>query len=913
MTIYNIHYTEKSKPTINIDETEVNMTATDLEFFGRRRLQYGQDLNQNIMFLLEHFACPEDALHPGNPNTTIAVNPSNSSIDFTPLRNPTDGQIWYNSTQQRPFVWDASTNKWIPIAMEDDIAANWGIIYHGQQLPQPISSKTGYVFNYSECSWIVSPYQFPAQVDYMLCDTDANAFVNSLYSLNGDPSTILKGFATYLIVGIKGNINQGSLSPIPSATPTPQISPTPTSTPQVTPSPTPTSTPAATPTYTGPLQAYFGPRVPMEGPFVALPNMTKPYYAGDYHRATYPGITSTKYKILYASTAPLVLQTTPAAPHNPWDNVSGQYYIYITDTATSGGMGNFSALNALYHSYIFCTGKSTESGTNMVEGIDGLFFKVSNITSLGSIVQIQLNVTPLTSGDIALYGHPPIQSSPIDMLTFNYDYVYAMGAYYTNNPSLVSGQVANPSCSGVGSTDPNAQFYLCPPTKYATAFDLYIQGGTPPYTITDIKYWGPLGTGQFTSFSSVKTPSLIKTGFTGSGSTSLPAPVSFTDLTTATSTKPLFVGPVTFPNPSNSNIEQIANGYVIRQYATADMYYGPDFATKYGTSCQPEWRWYWSYPYGSGSQCAALTGNSTLYGSDSFAVTIQDSVGTTIQAPISYGLAFQTIDYDTLSQGFFFSPIVVSGPNSGTIVGAGTYTYGIQAAFATTSTSMRPMSSPAQLQYVMSLFDSTQGNSNPPTAPGQFQYPSSGGVTGTTTTALLPRPTTGNCTSATTANSLIHIGCDISNANPDLQCPSGGGYLSSGYSTGQLPPGAYQQVRITKVWRNNGTPGVVDISATPIIVRLSVLSAPLGSLNNSNTYAWGNLLPDRTGQHTGNFTSPRVPYNMKIDVTIPSGLNFSGTLSLGYGFFAYDNPNGGCAFGAAGGPVGNIVLNFANT
>jgi hypothetical protein len=880
MTIYNIHYTNKNKATINVDETEINTSATDLKFFGRRRLQYGEDMNQNILFILEHFACPENMLNPGNPDLTIAANSTNThgGTDFTPLTHPTDGQMWYNSTQQRLFYYNATSTKWVPVGMQDDVAANWGIIYHGQQLPQPISSKTGYVFPYSECSWIVSPYQFPQQIDYMLVDTDASATVSSLYSLTGDPS-ILKGFATYLIVGIKGNKNLGSLTPIPSNTPTPALTQTPSTTPASTPPVTPTNTPVATPTYTGPLVAYFGPRFPFTLPFVAGNGTTQPYYAGDYRRVKYPGITSTKYKILYSATAPAPLHTVPVAPHNPWDNVSGNYYLYVSNTPASGTLGPFYSLSALYNQIVFVSGKSTESGTQQTEGVDGAFFRVAGITNLGTYTQIQLSVVPLAPIDTSLYGHPPIQTSPIDLLAFNYDYLYATGAFYTTNPSLVVG-------------DPQALFYLTPPTQYAGAFDLYIQGGHPPYTVTDIKYFGPQGNGVFSGFSSNKIPSLIATGFTPTGNQNLPAPVSFTDLTTATATKPLFVGPVNFPS-TNPNIQQIANGYVVRSYATADFNYSTDFASKYGTACQPEWLWHVNYP-GEGSSCANLTGNTTTYCFDSACVVIQDSVGTVAIAPLYYGGDFQTIDRDFMNQTFAFNPNV-TGPNPGSIISAaGTYTYNIGVSLGMTPTSIRPLSSPAQLQYTFSLLSSNPTNTTP-SAPGDFQY--------TTTGSLLPRPTT-NCIAVSGTTTMIHTGCDISNVNPDLQCPSSGGYFG-GYGQGRLIPGtSHQTITITQVW-NNLTNAAQSIASTPITVTFSVLNSP-------NTYNWSNLLGDRTAQHTGSFTTPYVPNNMKIDVQIPAGLNFPGTLVIPFHIGAYDNPNGGCAFGAAT-ALSSVTLNFSNT
>lgn len=130
--------------------------------------------------------------------------------------------------------------------MQGDIAANWGVISHGQQIPIPTSSS-GYTFSYDECSWMVSPFTYDDIVDFLDCSTDDVATVTMQYSVEGS-GTLVDGAATYLIVGIRDNVNLGTTKPIPSTLPSPTPTPTPTATPSptvaatVTPSPTPGAT-----------------------------------------------------------------------------------------------------------------------------------------------------------------------------------------------------------------------------------------------------------------------------------------------------------------------------------------------------------------------------------------------------------------------------------------------------------------------------------------------------------------------------------------------------------------------------------------------------------------------------------------------------------------------------------------------
>ncbi|QDJ96408.1 hypothetical protein Xoosp13_222 [Xanthomonas phage Xoo-sp13] len=240
MTEYTVKYTDKNKAPIVVSETNVDNSSTDLSLFGRKRLEYGRDMNANFLHLLENFACKENPLLPGNPDLT-----STSFIADTTKRlltKPVQGQLWYNITQESLYAWTGSS--WLALGMVGDIASNWGVIAHGSQLPKP-QNQHGYVFDYDECAWIVTPFVMDTSFTYLQCVTDDQANVTMFYNPEGGTSAVF-GCANYLIVGIKGNKNLGSQLPIPSATPAP--SPTPTMTPTRTSTPVVSPTPSVTPT-----------------------------------------------------------------------------------------------------------------------------------------------------------------------------------------------------------------------------------------------------------------------------------------------------------------------------------------------------------------------------------------------------------------------------------------------------------------------------------------------------------------------------------------------------------------------------------------------------------------------------------------------------------------------------------------
>jgi len=237
---YNINFTDSSKSTIQVEEKGLNEDFS-VNFPGRIKLEWGEDVNENLLHLLEHFAVEAENL---NINIPDAASSGNKLI------NPVEGQLWFNKSNNRLYVYVGE--EWIPHAeCGQQYGANWGQINHGEQLPLPISPK-GYNFSYDECIWSVSPFTYFEGFEYVQCFSDIiDSTVTMLYQ--NSLGTVVEGVANYLIIGIRGNGNLGSFTPPltpPSPTPSNTPDPTPSNTPSNTPDPTPSNTPDPTPTPT---------------------------------------------------------------------------------------------------------------------------------------------------------------------------------------------------------------------------------------------------------------------------------------------------------------------------------------------------------------------------------------------------------------------------------------------------------------------------------------------------------------------------------------------------------------------------------------------------------------------------------------------------------------------------------------
>lgn len=245
--LYVINYTDLNKGTISIPKNSIKTDKVDVALVGKSLLEYGQVFDENMLHLLENFASLADPSDTSQPDLTQVVP--------NVLRQPTEGQVWFNKTLGKGNVWNGVN--WKGVKYRNELVANSGIIADGQTIPKLVNDS-GYEFSYEECAWTVSPVFVDQQVNYIACYTDSNAKVFCQYRPNNS-SEIISGLANYMIVGVKGSSNNNtsggpvitpSASLIPSSTPTRTPTPTPTVSISPTAGVSPTPTPSVTPTVT---------------------------------------------------------------------------------------------------------------------------------------------------------------------------------------------------------------------------------------------------------------------------------------------------------------------------------------------------------------------------------------------------------------------------------------------------------------------------------------------------------------------------------------------------------------------------------------------------------------------------------------------------------------------------------------
>ena len=202
MNKYQINYTDttdaqKVENPIEVPEAGMNSDFS-VSFPGRVRLEWGGEINDAFLNLLENFSCPENSI--GFPKI-----PDDSADTNGKLSNPVQGQLWYNSTDNR--LYNYSGDRWEPyVISSNNYGANWGQVNSGELIPRPVAPD-GYVFPYSECIWSVSPFNYLERFDRMTCETDPVTSLVTMTYRSSASSTEISGIANYLIIGIRRNIN----------------------------------------------------------------------------------------------------------------------------------------------------------------------------------------------------------------------------------------------------------------------------------------------------------------------------------------------------------------------------------------------------------------------------------------------------------------------------------------------------------------------------------------------------------------------------------------------------------------------------------------------------------------------------------------------------------------------------------
>jgi hypothetical protein len=204
---YEVNFTDPDKLPLIIPPRTINTTSTDVALYGFTRVEYGQPLNEAFLHLLENYAAPAAGIVLGDYN-----RPTDDPILNKFIRNPTEGQFWFNKTRNSMFVYYSA--EWHEILMGSHVAANWGVITDGQSIPRPVS-RFGYNFPYSECSWSVAPRLFDGgEPDWYSCLTDVSGRVDSKVRYKGQ-TDIGPLMANYLILGVRHNESSGTVRDIP--------------------------------------------------------------------------------------------------------------------------------------------------------------------------------------------------------------------------------------------------------------------------------------------------------------------------------------------------------------------------------------------------------------------------------------------------------------------------------------------------------------------------------------------------------------------------------------------------------------------------------------------------------------------------------------------------------------------------
>lgn len=231
---YNVRHTDTRKNSYTVPRNRTVEDALDITLIGKSRLEYGQVFNRNTLKLLERFACPSDDTDLA-PDLTIANTDS--------FRYPTEGQLWFDNKNDVLFRYNGTS--WVAFSSITDIAGVSGVLMAGSVLPRPVSQYSGYQFRYDECCWIVSPYNYSGEIDYMACYTETlggTVFIVNNVRYVGEEFQ-LGVPANYLIIGIRGitggitgQLPQDVVQELEDGNPTPPGSP-PEPSPEETPEP----------------------------------------------------------------------------------------------------------------------------------------------------------------------------------------------------------------------------------------------------------------------------------------------------------------------------------------------------------------------------------------------------------------------------------------------------------------------------------------------------------------------------------------------------------------------------------------------------------------------------------------------------------------------------------------------------
>lgn len=204
---YNVKYTDNTIPEIEVPRRIFVNDILDITLIGKRTLEYGEELNENTLHLLEHFSCPSinDQENVPDPDSKL------SSV----LNNPTLGQLWYNNTGKYLCQWTGY--QWIKFVRYGDISGNSGFLFDGEYIPIP-KNRYGEPSDISNCNINVNPAWFMDRANKYECFVDSDGKLNCKYFVE-DKSLWKSTYATYIILCDSINDTPPIITPTPTLPP----------------------------------------------------------------------------------------------------------------------------------------------------------------------------------------------------------------------------------------------------------------------------------------------------------------------------------------------------------------------------------------------------------------------------------------------------------------------------------------------------------------------------------------------------------------------------------------------------------------------------------------------------------------------------------------------------------------------
>lgn len=182
---YQILYTKTQQPIIINKKQKFDINS--IQLFGKNVDEWGLEFNNNLLHILENFACPSS-----NENLLMPDNSASNSI----LSSPIIGQKWYSTTTKRIHTWTGV--EWSPLNSYKSISGNSGLIFSGEYIPIP-TDINGTPYELEDCAIIVAPVFIDAEINSYICNVSINGLVTCVYVENGGEEQ-LPAYASYVII-----------------------------------------------------------------------------------------------------------------------------------------------------------------------------------------------------------------------------------------------------------------------------------------------------------------------------------------------------------------------------------------------------------------------------------------------------------------------------------------------------------------------------------------------------------------------------------------------------------------------------------------------------------------------------------------------------------------------------------------